>query len=120
VNDQDKYELVLAEGVPRDVLDAYLYVPPPVPRRVDRRIIESAHRLDILDAQIESVRRSLHEETRARLERLGYDASRFEPLASSRPGETHLARVFNRHAPEATVGRGTLIRSSAGVVLGVR
>jgi hypothetical protein len=104
----EKYNLLLAQGADKQTLDAYLrprQLPP-----LDRRVAETAMRLDIIEGRIETALRERHAATRARLERLGFDSSRYRPLPETLPAKTHLERAPDLRGPTGRDRRQFAIR----------
>jgi hypothetical protein len=49
----------------------------------DGEVAELERRLDVVDFEINALRRMQHEDTKARLERLGFDTSNYKPPRTS-------------------------------------
>jgi hypothetical protein len=129
--EQATYDALIAGGMPRDRVDEIAledkpHLRPPRQRTaLERRALKTALHLDILDHQIAALRREKHEETRKRLQRLGFNTHKFRPLPDE-PVGSELARTIERFSapPPMRYGshaeRGMLFRPGIGEVVGVR
>lgn len=95
--------------------------PQPIRRTVDKRILDSALRLDLIDCRIEQARLERHQKTAATLRRLGFNVDDYRPAPVPRASERHLARAFASAEPtrHGTDKRGLLIRPNTGYVVAV-